>query len=116
MGQIDEAMLLKALQARLLADIERRQEAAITNNVYGAGPQGSSSGGMGGLAAEMQRGSPVSDSGDDPFDYFVNINRRDVFDPSDPEGKKKLGWDKEVHRYRAPKDDHKPSKKAKRGK
>ncbi len=111
---LDEAMLLKALQQRMLDEIARKQD-GITNNVsYGGGAQAPLSGGAGGIAAAMSGGgSPVSPSEEDLLDYFVSINRKDEFDPNDP--KKRIGWNKEVHRYSAPKDE-KPTKKAKRGK
>lgn len=40
-------------------------------------------------------------SSDDPFDYHVQIGKRDI---KDKQGKT-LGWDKSVHRYKSKKED-----------
>jgi len=81
----------QAIRARILAEIERRQEAQIVNNVYSGGQSGGS------VQERMGASAP---EGEDPFDYFVDIKRRAV---NDEEGNP-IGWDKFVHRRRSPKE------------
>lgn len=83
----------RAIRARILAEIERRAEASqVVNNVYSGGQSG----------GVQDRFGPA-DSGEDPFDYFVDINRREA---KDKDGNV-VGWDKGVHRYRSPKKKRK---------
>lgn len=87
--EIDE--LRKAIKARILSEVTGRsqtQSASIVNNLYGGG--GAREGGL------QDRFDPT----EDPFDYKVDIERRAVLDAAG----ENIGWDKKVHRYRAPKD------------
>ena len=103
---LDEAMLLKALQQRMLDEIARKQD-GIVNNVYGGGPQGPLSGGAGGIAAAMSGGgSPVSP---EDLQYLVDITREDL--PLNPETGKPSGWHKIVERKAVPKGKTHPPKK-----
>ena len=127
---INDDVLLAAIRRRLLEEIERRGgNSPIVNNVYGGG----GTVGGGGLLDQMSGGSsPKIDSEDedigqiDPglFDYMVEINKRDVFEPQiDPETGEPLldprtkqpqmardakgkmipmGWSKTVRRFREP--------------
>lgn len=47
-------------------------------------------------------------SGEDPYSYFVDIQRRDL---KDPETGKSIGWDKSVHRYKTKKEEARERKK-----
>jgi hypothetical protein len=101
---ISDDYLIQAARRRLLRQLEQEGggAASIVNNVYG-GPLGGGGGGMGGMMEAMGGGG-----GEDPFDYFVDINRRDVEEPAglDENGQpimKKVGWDKRVHRFRGSK-------------
>ena len=89
-----ERELDRAIKARILQEIEAKQERAqIVNNLYGGGgaPEPRDGGGL------QDRFSPA---GEDPFDYFVDIERVPI-DPKDPA----QGWKKKVRRYRTPKDE-----------
>lgn len=96
--EITDAILVQAMRKRLLEEISSGRSpveaARIVNNIYGGSPSGQN-GVVEAMAA--QGGLPGSE---DPFDYFVDINREDVIDPQTGE---KKGWSKKVHRYRAPK-------------
>lgn len=92
--EIDE--LRAAIKARILAEVAGRSQAQVVNNMYAAG--GAREGGL------QDRFDPV----EDPFDYKVDIERRQVVDSQGLP----IGWDKKVHRYRAPKDGE-PKKKRK---
>lgn len=98
MDRISDDMLLQAIRQRILDQIEARQQMApIINNVYGSGP----SGGMQGVADLMNKPGDQPEAeevGPDPYEYRVDIQRRNVYDPDDPE--KMIGWNKSVNRYR----------------
>lgn len=86
-----EREIEKALKARIMDELSARQQAQVVNNMYaGGGSQGGS--------VQERMGSSAPD-GEDPFDYFVDIQRRAV---NDKDGNP-IGWDKSVHRRRAPK-------------
>lgn len=88
----DDKTIEQAIRARILAEIERRSEASqVVNNVYSGGPSGGS--------VQERMGSSAPD-GEDPFDYFVDIQRREV---RDKDGNV-IGWNKGVHRRRSPKE------------
>ncbi len=90
--------------------------ARIVNNVYG-GSGGAGFGGHsgGGVMDRLGGGNGGGDApdGEDPFDYLVNITRKDLPDINPATGKPE-GWSKTVHRYREPKGDGEPHKKKKR--
>ncbi len=94
---IDDAALIRAARQRILAELGRKgasagQSQRIINNVYG-GAGGGGGGSSGGGLMERLGGSPSGSSEEDPFDYLVDIERKNT-----PEG-----WTKKVHRYREPK-------------
>jgi hypothetical protein len=81
-----EQELDKAIKARILQEIAAKAERAqVVNNLYGGGAPS----GGGGL---QDRFSPATE---DPFDYFVDIERTPI-DPQNPD----MGWKKKVRRYR----------------
>lgn len=99
----DEA-LIRAIRKRLLEEISSPKEVdRIINNVYGAGPSAGQP--TSGVMGQLGNTGDVPE-GEDPFDYFVDIAKRNVSeDEIDPEtgeviGQKPIGWDKNVHRYR----------------
>lgn len=99
---LGDAALIKAARKRLLAELDpelRKAEssanrASVVNNVYGGG-HGSGGGGL----MDQLGGAAQGGSGEDPFDYFVNIQRKDLPDVNPVTGKP-AGWEKTVHRYR----------------
>ncbi len=97
---LDDKALVKAARRRLLAEIggSKKDAASIINNVYGNG-----GGVMDHLGGGAMHGS--SSIADDPMEYFVNVTRRDL--EKDPATGKPVGWEKQVHRYRRPKDEKK---------
>jgi hypothetical protein len=112
-----EEELLRALKARLLREIES-QPAAPSFNIYAGGggvPSGiqeyMSAGGSkspANMAAAEQAGMTPEE-----LEYMVNISRRDVeaVVGQDEEGnpiRKKIGWDKRVHRFAGPKGEMNP--------
>lgn len=105
---ITDDFLIQAARRSLLRRLEQGgggDAERIVNNIYGGGGAGGGGGGMGGML-EAMGGS--GGGAEDPFDYFVEINRRDVEAPGgvDEEGNpimKKIGWDKSVHRFRGSK-------------
>lgn len=86
----DEA-LLKAVRRRLLAEMEKGDAERIVNNVYNT-PGGGHGDKGGGIFDQL-----ANSGGEDPLEYYVDIERRNVADPENPE--KSLGWDKRVRRY-----------------
>ena len=81
-----ERELDRAIKARILQEIAAKAERAqVVNNLYGGGAPERTGGGL------QDRFSPT----EDPFDYFVDIERTPI-DPERPE----LGWKKKVKRYR----------------
>lgn len=83
-----EQELDRAIKARILQEIAAKAERAqVVNNLYSSGPSQAPLGG-GGL---QDRFSPA----EDPFDYFVDIERTPI-DPQNPNA----GWKKKVRRYR----------------
>ena len=81
-----EQELDRAIKARILQEIAAKQErASIVNNLYGGGGSVPAGGGL-------QDRFPAAE---EPFDYFVDIERTPI-DPERPE----LGWKKKVKRYR----------------
>ncbi len=112
--QISDQMLIEAARKRLMQELAGGgggQSPKIMNNIYGAG--GGQPPGGGGMFEGGMGGGGGQGGGEDPFDYFVDIERRDVFgDPVDTKDAKgnvvgsytpKLGWDKKVHRFRGSK-------------
>lgn len=95
--ELNDAALIRAARKRLLREIEGQaaKEAAsqkIINNVYGGG----------GVMDRLGGGGPpppASADGEDPYDYFVDITRKDL-DELNPHTGKPAGWEKKVHRYR----------------
>lgn len=77
-----------AIKRRLLRELEKESAgSSIVNNLYGGGSSEKQSGGI--------QDSMLS--GQDPFDYYVDIARKS--DPEDPKG-----WSKTVHRHRGKKE------------
>lgn len=98
MEQVTDQMLLQAIRQRIMDQIaSREQMAPIINNVYGAGPSARSQGVSDMMSASGQD-TPSSKGDKDPYEYMVDIQRRNIYDPEDPE--KVVGWDKNVRRYR----------------
>jgi hypothetical protein len=99
-----DSALLKAVRKRLLNEISAKQAASsvINNNVYGGSAHAGGSD-VGGLLGSMG-GAPAA-AGEDPFDYLVDIERKDL--PINPETGKPEGWRKSVRRHRTPKDEKK---------
>lgn len=97
MDPVTDEMILQALRKRLLEEAGgQRGQGTIVNNVYGGSPFNQQGGAQKGvLEGLMSEG----EEGQDPFEYFVDIARRDV-----TEGGEKVGWDKTVRRYRKKKD------------
>lgn len=106
---LDDQLLVQAMRKRILDEINKReQQAAIVNNVYGGGGQPSQ---MHGVADQMTGMS----EGEDPYDYFVDITRKDLPDINPATGKP-LGWEKSVHRHRKKKvTESQKSPKGRRG-
>ncbi len=96
-GDDHDKVLLSAIRKRLLDEIssgKRSDASAIVNNVYGSSPEG------GGLTERLHRGEMEAPGpgtgGEDPYEYFVDIDRDDKTD----EDGHKIGWTKKVRRYR----------------
>lgn len=104
MDDVNDDILLKAMRKRILDEINRREQASgsVINNVYGGGGSHMPLRGV-----SDQLGS--SPEGEDPYDYFVDITRRDL-DEVNPATGKPAGWKKSVHRHRQPKDAKKKVK------
>lgn len=104
MADINDDVLLAAIRKRLLDEIGKRGDAErIVNNVYGSMPQG------GGITERLYQGDIASGGEEDPYQYFVDIDRDDKID----EEGKKTGWTKRVKRYRQqlPRSEGDPGKK-----
>ena len=103
---LDDQILLNAVRQRVLDDLNRReQQQQIVNNVYGGGGEGKGHVPMRGVAEQL------GDMGEeDPYDYFVDITRRDL-DEMNPHTGKPSGWTKNVHRFRKKKVTGSPSSK-----
>jgi hypothetical protein len=92
-----DAAMIRAARKRLLEQIAKAEGSpSLVNNVYGGG----GSPHMGGGVMDQLGSKGVSGADEDPFDYLVDITRKNTPD----------GWEKKVHRYREPKD-HKKKKK-----
>lgn len=96
----------------LKTNMGAKEARTVVNNHYGEAmerrnnpPSGGGNGG-GGVMSRMGNKSP-DDEAEDPFDYYVNIDRTDKYDKQG----EKVGWIKNVHRSRQPKDAPKPKKK-----
>ncbi len=102
---LSDAALLKAVRRRLLDEVSARQAASstINNNVYGGSAHAGGASDVGGLMGALGGGTGGA-AGEDPFDYMVDIERRNM--PADESGKSP-GWTKHVRRHRSPKDDKK---------
>lgn len=86
---INDESLLRAIRKRLLDEISSGRSAErIVNNVYGSSPTG---------LVDRLNESYMGQSGEDPYEYFVDIDREDKIDPETGE---KIGWAKKVRRYR----------------
>lgn len=92
---IDDNALVQAVRKRLLRELEAQQAHQISNTIN----NNQSSGGHGGGLMEAMNGGQPGGS-DDPFDYLVDIEKRDI--PGE-EGSKPVGWTKKVHRHRTKK-------------
>ena len=91
----DDQAIIAAVRRRLLQEIENKgQTSSIINNVYGTGRDPEA--GAGDVRGMML-------GGEDPFDYMVDIERRDLPDIN-PETGKPMGWTKKVRRYREKKE------------
>ena len=92
--QLNDEMLVAAMRQRLLDEIQKRQEhQAIINNVYGGGSHEKPAS----MGVADQLGS--AGDGEDPYDYFVDITRKDLPEIN-PQTGKPMGWEKSVHRHR----------------
>lgn len=103
----DNDPLRDTLVDLLKSSMGAKEARSVVNNHYGeamARRENPPGGGGGGVMSQM--GNKSSDE-DDPFDYYVDINRTDKKD----EKGEKVGWEKNVHRYRFPKDKPPPKKK-----
>jgi len=82
----------------MVKELLGRQAPAPVFNIHG------NSGTIGGGSQGPERQSVADQMGyghddkDDPFEYFVHINKQDTFD-----GDKRTGWDKTVSRTKEPK-------------
>lgn len=87
---LSDAALIRAARKRLLSefDASTKPSPAITNNVYNTPSQGGLMDHLGGGAAGAE----------DPFDYYVDVSRKDA--PINPDTGKPGGWEKSVHRHR----------------
>lgn len=98
-GQISDAALIAAIRKRLMDEISggRASDASqIVNNVYGSSPGG---GGIVDRLYQSQFGDQdQGQGGDDPYEYYVDIDRTNKYDPEDPS--RAIGWEKQVRRYR----------------
>ena len=96
---ITEEILLQAIRKRLLEEIQgRRERRNVIQNIIGGG------GGMRGRVGQPPTQQQAIDPG--MFDYYVDILKEDILGP---EGKP-IGWRKNVHRFREPKEPY-PKKK-----
>lgn len=97
---LDDAALVRAARKRLLGELSgkagskaKKADAvqSIINN-YGGG----------GVMDHLATRTPVGgEPGEDPYDYFVDISRKDL--GINPETGKPIGWEKSVHRHRGDK-------------
>lgn len=107
---VNDHMLLAAIRKRILDDIQGTKlyggggdkgAASIVNNVYGHQPV------MPGVYDQMAfGGGGGGQGGEDPFDYLVDIERRDLPEINEATGKP-AGWTKSVRRSRVLRDDKK---------
>ena len=105
MSHISDQMLLQAIREKALNDIKAQHAAQSIINNYGSSGAGSPLGGSAGVGSAMSdagSGSP----GEDPFDYWVDITRKDLPEINEATGKP-AGWEKSVHRHRTPKGEGK---------
>jgi hypothetical protein len=103
---LSDTALLRAVRQRLLEQVQAKHEAqALTNNIYNSPATGGHAG-AGGVMGELGGGgggvSPGGGNGEDPWDYMVDITRRDLPDIN-PHTGKPAGWEKTVRRHRTPK-------------
>jgi hypothetical protein len=108
--EVSDDMLAAAARRAVLRRLEREggDAASIINNVYGSQAAGGGAPAPG-LFEALSGEAGGGQGGEDPFDYFVDIERRDLEEPSglDDEGRpvmKKIGWTKNVHRHRNHRD------------
>lgn len=98
--ELGDAALIRAARQRLLAELSTPQHAAaqrVVNNLYAGGGGGGGGGGYsGGVMDHLGGGAAGPAAGEDPYDYLVDISRRNVTDPNG----ELVGWDKTVHRHR----------------
>lgn len=82
--------LIAAMRKRLMDEVASgRGSEKIVNNVYGSSPTGL-------MDRLYQDHNSQETAGEDPYEYFVDIDRDDKLDD---EGNK-IGWSKSVRRYR----------------
>jgi len=100
---LSDQALIAAIRKRLLEEISGGRASdseRIVNNVYGSMPQG------GGLVDRLYQGQmdPQGEGqgGEDPYEYYVDIDRTNKYDPEDPS--RTIGWEKNVRRYREKKN------------
>lgn len=95
--EINDNLLVSAMRKRILDEINKREQAhqaSVTNNVYGGSGEGSHHK-MSGVGDQLGQ----AHEGEDPYDYFVDITRKDLPDIN-PHTGKPAGWEKSVHRHR----------------
>jgi hypothetical protein len=109
--------LLKALKERIMREINMTPQSAPAINIYNSLPTSlqdvMTAGGSKNPANDVAIAKEAEKMGVSPeeLEYMVNISRRDVeavsgFDPESGEPiKKKVGWDKKVHRFTVPKGE-----------
>jgi hypothetical protein len=105
--------LRETLVDLLKSSMSAKEARGAVNNYYGEAmdrrsnpPPRSGGGGGGGVMSQMGN-KAGDDEKDDPFDYWVNIDRTDKYDDKG----EKVGWIKNVHRSRLPKGEEPPKKK-----
>jgi hypothetical protein len=101
-----DAALIRAARKRLLGELSAHKAASssntINNNISSGG--GHDVGGLMGLLGSGGGQEPGA-GGSDPFDYLVDIERKDL--DINPDTGKPHGWTKAVRRHRTPKDEKK---------
>lgn len=105
--QISDDMLIAAARKRILSELGQSGGGGgvqkLVNNIYGAQQGGGDMGGGGGGGLfDSLSGGDQGQGGEDPFDYNVDITRRDL-EEINPLTGKPAGWTKTVHRWRGSK-------------
>lgn len=99
---LSDTAMIKAMRKRLLEEISAKQAASnvIHNNVYGGSAHAGGASDVGGVMG-LLGGNGGGTSEEDPFDYMVDIERKNM--PPDESGKSP-GWTKHVRRHRSAKE------------